>query len=215
MRKTLLNQKVQRTPDNSRVRLPRRLTSRRLSRFLGLCAWGVMLFLFYRLLASKQRAPEPAFNKARLAQTIGPSLAVGQLPEEVELDLPVGHRKFRARYTLDSEHQARIEKLLSSYRPDYAAFVALDAVTGRVLVLSSYTHAKGGQNENLALKASFPAASIFKIVTAAAAIDQGMLTSDSVIPFNGSNHTLYRRNVTATRAPTLPGPVCADRLPIG
>ncbi|MBY0369500.1 penicillin-binding protein [bacterium] len=191
MLKALKNQKVGKPAAPARARL----ASRHLSRVLGVAAWCVMLFVFYRLLDRKPVEPS-RLSKGVLAQSIGPAVASGEFPAQIEVDLPPGHLRAKASYTLNPEHQHRIEKLLSSYRPDYAAFVALDATTGRVLVLSSYTHAKESEPQNLALKASFPAASIFKIVTAAAAIDQGVMSADTIIPFNGANHTLYRRNVT-------------------
>lgn len=131
-------------------------------------------------------------ERSQVAQSVGPALKQGTFPTEVDL----GKRgRAVAQYTLDTFHQGKVEKLLQQYRPDYGAFVALDALTGKVLVLVSYNHGKQ-TSENLALKASFPAASIFKIVTAAAALDQGVLSADTVIPFNGASHTLYRRNVT-------------------
>jgi cell division protein FtsI/penicillin-binding protein 2 len=101
-------------------------------------------------------------------------------------------------YTLDFELQETMEKLFQSYRPDYGAFAAVDAETGRVLSLVSYgksAHSYG----HLALQARFPAASIFKIITAAAALDSKLMQPDTVIPFDGASHTLYRRNVRETR----------------
>ena len=50
------------------------------------------------------------------------------------------------------------------------------------------------QNENLTLHATFPVASVFKVVTASAAIDGKKAGTETVIPFNGANHTLYKRN---------------------
>jgi cell division protein FtsI/penicillin-binding protein 2 len=45
------------------------------------------------------------------------------------------------------------------------------------------------------LRASFPSASVFKVVTAAAAISEEKLSADTVIPVNGRYHTLYRSQV--------------------
>ena len=97
-------------------------------------------------------------------------------------------------YTLIPEFQSAMEKQFSLYKPDYGAFVALDPKTGAILSLISYTKNKR-ELGNLALRASFPAASIFKIVTAAAAIDQNKANPETVIAFTGANHTLYRQNL--------------------
>lgn len=99
------------------------------------------------------------------------------------------------KYTIEPPLQEEMEKFLDSYHPDYGAFVALDASTGKILSLVSYTH-RESKLGNLALRALFPAASVFKVVTATAAIDRHQATADTVVAFNGANHTLYKRNVT-------------------
>ncbi len=100
-------------------------------------------------------------------------------------------------YSFDSKLQEAMESLMKSYRPDYGAFVAMDARTGRILSMVSYS-ARPEQG-NLALRATFPAASVFKVVTAAAAIEKQNMSPNSMIAFNGANHTLYRGNVLHDR----------------
>jgi hypothetical protein len=95
---------------------------------------------------------------------------------------------------LDAKLQKTMEALFRSYSPDYGAFVALDAQTGRVLSLISYSRDKGSHG-NLALRATFPSASVFKVVTATAAIESKKVAPETVIPFNGRNHTLYRGQI--------------------
>lgn len=59
------------------------------------------------------------------------------------------------------------------------------------------------------MRADYPAASIFKMVTAAASLDLNKLDVDSVIPYNGKSTSLYKRQVLShkdnkwTRTPTL------------
>lgn len=110
------------------------------------------------------------------------------------IDLP-GAPHAVVKYTIDAPLQNEMQKLFEAYKPDYGAFVAMDAATGRILSLVSYTH-KSKDLGNLALKTMFPSASVFKIVTATAAIDRERATKDTVIAFTGANHTLYRKNVT-------------------
>ena len=50
-------------------------------------------------------------------------------------------------------------------------------------------------DENLALRATFPSASVFKVVTAAAAISERKMNAGSIVSFNGRAHTLYKRNI--------------------
>jgi cell division protein FtsI/penicillin-binding protein 2 len=116
-------------------------------------------------------------------------------PDKIVFD-GVANEPIKIEYTLDTSLQASMDKLIKSYRPDYAAFVAIDATTGRILSLLSYS--KNKNRENLTLQARFPSASIFKIITASAAIDHNKMEPESVVAFNGSNHTLFKRNVRET-----------------
>jgi len=105
-----------------------------------------------------------------------------------------GTGSLSVQYTLDPELQGTMERLYQQYRPEYGAFVALDPDTGAVLSMVSHSNDSTLQ-ENLALRATFPSASIFKVVTAAAALSKAGYSPESVIPFTGSNHTLYKSHV--------------------
>lgn len=141
--------------------------------------------------------PTPHLVKQKLAVALDESIRQNSFPSEIDIALgdPNQPTKAGVIYTIDWKLQAFVEKLFRAYRPDYAAFVAIDAGTGRVLSLVSYTRSASTLG-NLALRANYPAASIFKIVTAAAAIDRKGLSPGTQIGYTGGNHTLYRRNVT-------------------
>lgn len=100
-------------------------------------------------------------------------------------------------YTFDPKLQESMEAMFRQYSPDYGAFVAMDAATGRVLAMVSYSRDPQMQ-DNLALRASFPSASVFKVVTAAAAIQERKFSADTQIQFSGANHTLYKSNILKT-----------------
>jgi len=51
------------------------------------------------------------------------------------------------------------------------------------------------QKGNLALKATYPAASVFKIVTSTAALNDGKVRPNAIFPVNGRFGTLYKRNL--------------------
>jgi len=140
-------------------------------------------------------------TKSKLAQAIADRVKEGHFPERVEIaDKPgAAATPVQVRYAFDPLLQETMEGLFRSYRPDYGAFVAMDAATGRILSMVSYTSEDGETGQNLALRASFPSASVFKVVTAAAAIEGNRLSADSIIPFNGRNHTLYRSNVMSVK----------------
>jgi peptidoglycan glycosyltransferase len=144
----------------------------------------------------KSDAPlKTILSKMQVAEIIESSASLSSFPTHMDVDIE-GQGKVAARfqYSFDPKLQRAMENLLESYSPDYGAFVALDASTGRVLSLVSYSRS-GKIKENLALRASFPSASVFKVVTAAAAIEKHQVSGDTVIPFNGRNHTLYRGQI--------------------
>ncbi len=70
------------------------------------------------------------------------------------------------------------------------ALVALDSASGEVIMMAGYD--KINPDSNTCLDNTYPAASIFKIVTAAAVVEQLDLDSNSKLRFNGSQHTLYK-----------------------
>lgn len=98
------------------------------------------------------------------------------------------------KYTFDIELHNYIASIYRSYKPDYAAFVAIDPDTGEILSLTSYVK-DSFYEPNFALGSSYPAASLFKIVSAAAGLDSGVVNSKTVLPFNGKSTTLYKKQI--------------------
>ena len=86
--------------------------------------------------------------------------------------------------------QVTIAKKSGRGRPRYLALVALDPETGKVLSMAGYDH-KNPTN-NTCLSNDYPAASIFKIITASAAVETCGLSPVSNMNFIGSRYTLYK-----------------------
>lgn len=76
------------------------------------------------------------------------------------------------------------------YRSKVIGIVAMEPHSGKLLAMVGYR--KDGRSPNPCTDNQFPAASIFKIVTAAAAIEKRHLSASSVVRYNGRKHTLYR-----------------------
>lgn len=133
---------------------------------------------------------KPALDKKLLADLVGPR----KLPAEgggfMAIEAPEG-REFFARTTLDAELQAKALQWVGQAGGVRVALVAIDPMTGRVLALAG-TEVDGA---NSALSGTYPAASVFKMVTAVAALEKGGVSGDSVIKYDGSKHTLYKSNV--------------------
>jgi penicillin-binding protein A len=163
--------------------------------FVGSLSVGVTS----RFMSAARSAPlpfsRPVLTKDKIAELLSSSALSYQFPTELDLSLdgrePV-HTKVN--YTFDAQLQKVMQNLFESYSPDYGAFVAMDAKTGKVLSMVSYSRDQKIQG-NLALRATFPSASVFKVVTAAAAIEGHQVSANTVIPFNGRNHTLYKSQI--------------------
>ena len=99
-------------------------------------------------------------------------------------------RHYTVETSLDIPLQTRLLNAMDRVNSRYIAMVALDPGTGRILAMASFD--KTGRLGNPCTSAEFPAASIFKIVTAAAAVEQCGYTARSKMKFNGYKHTLYK-----------------------
>lgn len=98
----------------------------------------------------------------------------------------------------DTALQRHLVRLMERYHPLYGGLVAIDPHSGRILALVSYVNDSvpdpGG---NLCLRALFPAASVFKTVTAASAIESAGYTADCSVEHRGRTSTLYRSQLKA------------------
>jgi len=137
--------------------------------------------------AIKSHLPGTSFQKHEIAALLGKRT----IKDDSVVKLESNGEKLEVHYSVDARFQQSIAQLFKRGGVPYGAFVAMDAKTGQILAMVS--HSKG--DENFSLKASFPAASVFKIITAAAGLESGKLQHNSLIPVKGSYHTLYRTNV--------------------
>lgn len=105
-------------------------------------------------------------------------------------------------YSLDMSLQQSVRKLMERYHPKYGAVAAIHPVSGRVICLLEYKNPdEPPLAERLYCRSILPAASIMKVVTAAASIEKSGLTASSILHTTGNNHTLYRFQL----APELKG----------
>lgn len=169
--------------------------------FFGTFLVATSIFFFQKPNEEEQaqlRLKRNLEHRIKIAEALREPLSRLEFPEELTVDLEDGRIDARATYTLDPDLQAQADKLLQRYRPDYGAVFMMDAKTGRVLAFSSFQR-DSKTPVNLITRATYPAASTFKIVTASAAIDGKGLSPSYKIRFNGGNYTLYKKNVLSDR----------------
>jgi peptidoglycan glycosyltransferase len=92
-------------------------------------------------------------------------------------------------YTL-TELQDFVTELVSKVQAQHVAVVAMNPKTGAVLAIAG----KSLTIPNIEYHAGFPAASLFKVVTAAAAVEQVGIEPNTLIPFRGGTYTLNQHN---------------------
>ena len=103
------------------------------------------------------------------------------------------NNRYIIHYSINFQVQEYGEKLLKRYHPKYGAIIAMEPATGRVLAAVSYT--REGETpigDRLYGKSLFPAASTFKTVTAAGAMEKGQVGPSTSFPLAGRRYTLYK-----------------------
>jgi cell division protein FtsI/penicillin-binding protein 2 len=99
----------------------------------------------------------------------------------------------RAILTLDPRLQVRLERSLRSWSVPWGAVVVVEPATGRVLALAEHSRAEPARR-GLATAALAPAASIFKLVTAAALLEEGVPAEETVC-YHGGRRRLAPGNL--------------------
>ncbi len=94
-----------------------------------------------------------------------------------------------ASYTLDPAIQNSVKAYFEKYNVPYGAFVAIAPKTGKVLAMVDHS-TREPNAKDLSLRASYPAASIFKVVTAAAAVEKKGISPDTLITHRGKINRL-------------------------
>ncbi|MBU2550720.1 MAG: PbpA [Proteobacteria bacterium] len=140
----------------------------------------------------KAPIPEERLDKKQLARIIGPHAFQIDEIRTFKIDDEQGHSLF-VRTTMDPALQTWALRELPKVNSLSAALVAMSPKSGEVLAMASFR--ADGRPINMALNGNFPAASLFKIVTAAAAVENQHLSSSSTLAYDGRKHTLYKQHI--------------------
>lgn len=110
--------------------------------------------------------------------------------EDDAFDIQLDGHAYRVDTSLDIGLQQFLLKKMDRHYSRSIAIVVMDPVSGKVLSLAGFD--SGNENSNPCIDTQFPAASIFKIVTAAAGIEKCGFRPSSRFAFNGGKYTLYK-----------------------
>jgi cell division protein FtsI/penicillin-binding protein 2 len=112
------------------------------------------------------------------------------------VNIKTDDRHLHVKTTIDPELQQSVLNTLNPTAARYMSVVVMNPVNGKILSMVSYD--RDNQDNNTCVSNRFPAASIFKIITAAAAIEKCGFNTESEISFIGRKHTLYKSQVKKT-----------------
>ncbi|MBF0431850.1 MAG: hypothetical protein HQK83_11260 [Fibrobacteria bacterium] len=104
--------------------------------------------------------------------------------------------RFVTDYESDSLLSARTSLYLSRYHPEAAVYLICDLKSGHILSLGERRDNKNSSKPKMAFGNKFPAASLFKIITALTAVKKGTGPESKLLQI-GSSHTLYKRQLTS------------------
>jgi len=89
----------------------------------------------------------------------------------------------RAIYTIDTKLQKEVEDFFKQYKVPYGVFIAIEPHTGKLLAMVEYsTHPNA---RTLSLRATYPAASIFKLITASALLEEKKAIPTTTVAYRG------------------------------
>jgi peptidoglycan glycosyltransferase len=94
--------------------------------------------------------------------------------------------------SIDPDLQQYVRKLIDRSSAYRTAVVVLRPDNGQILALANHADLERETHDNLCLRSDFPAASLFKIVAAAAAIEGRGFTPETPVSFRGRKYTLYK-----------------------
>ncbi|MGC4001010.1 MAG: penicillin-binding transpeptidase domain-containing protein [Anaeromyxobacter sp.] len=131
-------------------------------------------------------------EQAALRAPPAPQLPLGQ----ARLDPATGrwvasYGDRRAVLTLEPRLQAALERSLEQWTVPWGVTVLIEPATGRVLAMAEHSQ-REPDRRGMALQPMAPAASIFKLVTAAALLEQGVSPGEQVC-YHGGRHRLQPR----------------------
>ncbi len=118
----------------------------------------------------------------------------GEFPQVINID----NDELTLEYSINAELEEFIKSFIGRYRSAYTAVVVMDNDSGQILASIGHTNKTREFDSVLPFSATHPAASLFKIITAADLLENTPVTEDSRFKFHGRGTTLYRRQLEST-----------------
>lgn len=107
-------------------------------------------------------------------------------------------KNYNVDYTFNENLTKYIKKELRRYSSDYASVVVIDNNSGQILSAIDYTRQTRKFGKDITFSSTNPAASVFKVVTAADLIENTEIDSSSPFTYRGKATTLYKYQLKET-----------------
>ncbi len=99
-------------------------------------------------------------------------------------------KTFQVQTSLNMGMHNFLSSRLDRKNSKWISIVIMEPSSGRILTMIGYDRADPSNNPST--DSRFPAASVFKIITASAAIEKCGYVADTILTFNGGKYTLYK-----------------------
>lgn len=97
--------------------------------------------------------------------------------------------------TIDPSTQQKLEKTLLNNKVHYGGVVLIEPETGKVLAMVDEHRGDEAAFKDIALKSPAPSASVFKIITIAALLEEGKAKADEKVCYHGGRSSLTKGNI--------------------
>ena len=104
----------------------------------------------------------------------------------------VNGSEFEIEYSINKVLEKKVKRLLRRHRSDFASVVIIDNNTGKLLTAIDYTKATKKFGTSLSFSSTNPAASIFKVITAADMLENKKISKETEFSYSGKGSTLYK-----------------------
>ena len=134
------------------------------------------------LTPAEQKAEDMANAQAAITAAVTP-----EVPPEIEV-IDSTHIKAQKNVFLAE----KIDNMLRRFKPMYGVILVVDVQTNEIIAWGERKDEKVQSTPDFFVKNTFPAASLAKTITIAAAMDSKRYSLNTPIPMIGSYHTLYK-----------------------
>ncbi|MBY0516210.1 MAG: hypothetical protein K2P81_04840 [Bacteriovoracaceae bacterium] len=115
----------------------------------------------------------------------------GKLPDQ----LKVNAENYRILYSIKPELEESIAQIIKKYRPDFTSVVVIDNNNGNVLAAIDIARGDDRPHRLSTFSPTHPAASVFKIITAADLLENTHVGNETQFQFAGKSTTLYKHQL--------------------